>query len=541
VRKVRLNILVGGKAGQGIDAMASIISDALSEKGFYVFNYRDYPSLIRGGQNFNVLSLSDQRLGSYDSKLDYLITLDQQTVEDHQARLKEDGLLLESKDFDIDSQYEKVENVFMCGVLFKKLGLDLSILKEELKDKFAGKKFLPLDLKAAEAGYGQVESQLDLDLPDNEGLATMTGSEGIAEGAIDAGIDIYFAYPMTPATPVLHLLAGKQEEEDFLVFQPENELGVVNAGLGSAHTGAKTMVGSSGGGYDLMQEAMSMQGIAEIPLVVYLSQRPGPGSGVPTYTSQGDLDIAVKGGHGEYPRVTIAPGDARECERKTNEAFYFAEKFRALSVLLGDKHVAESEYTFHESTRPEVLEVERNIVEDKGGVFNNYQLAKDGNSPRSVSELTTVKSSSYEHNERGITTEDKEEVKNMQDKRLRKAETIKQEMKKFTTYKVHGDEQADTVVVGWGSTKGAINDAVKDLDACFLQILYLRPFPMEVKEILEQADNVILVENNATGLLGNLIAENTGYLIPEDNKILRYDGRPFAADKLKQKISKRLN
>ncbi|MFB6088273.1 MAG: pyruvate ferredoxin oxidoreductase, partial [Candidatus Aenigmatarchaeota archaeon] len=421
---------------------------------------------------------------------------------------------------------------------YKTIGLPINRLKKEMKEKFEGKEYLELDLEAGEKGYNEVEKEVGLGESNNDNLKTSTGSEGIAEGALDSGIDCYFAYPMTPATPILHILAGKQFDENMLVFQPENELGAINMGLGAAHAGAKAMVGTSGGGYDLMQESMSMQGIAEIPIVVYLAQRPGPGSGVPTYSTQGDLDIAVKGGHGEYPRVTVAPGDAKESRRLANEAFYFAEKFRILSVLLGDKHVAESEYAFEEFE--DTLEVKRNIEDQEGGEFKNYKITDNGNSPRSVSGLTTVKSSSYEHDEMGITTEEIEMVNEMNDKRLRKTELLKEEVGKFEMYKVHGNENSDITVVGWGSTKGAILDAIENLDVKFLQILYLRPFPEEVGKILEESRKLILVENNSSGLLGNLIAEKTGVTIPEDNKILRYDGRPFESDTLRENIEEKM-
>lgn len=535
---MKMNILIGGKAGQGIDAAANIISGALSKEGFYVFNYRDYPSLIRGGQNFNIVTISDEPVRSYESGLDIMIALDEQTIKDHKEKLKDDGALLNSKDFEIDSDFSPVVNVFMLGAMFKKFGLDLGILNEKLKEEFAGKKFLELDLKASSAGYEQAESEWGVEIPENEDLKVMTGSEGIGIGAIESGLDTYFAYPMTPATPVLHYLAGRQKEENYLVFQPENELAAINAGLGAAHTGAKAMVGSSGGGYDLMQESMSMQGIAEIPLVVYLAQRPGPGSGVPTYTTQGDLDIAVKGGHGEYPRVTVAPGDAVESVELTNQAFYFAEKYRALSILLGDKHVGESQFTYTEE--PEIREVRRNIAGQQGGEFDNYEITEDGNSPRSVSGKTIVKSSSYEHDEYGVTIENSQEVTDMTDKRLRKGKEIEEEVRNFSMYKVHGNEDSDTVILGWGSTKGAILDAIKDLNVKFVQILYLRPFPTEIKEELESSEKVLLVENNATGLLGNLVAEQTGFMISDDDKILKYDGRPFESDKLENQIERRL-
>lgn len=536
---MRLNVLFGGKAGQGIDSMSFIISESLVKEGFYVFNYRDYRSLIEGGHCFNVLSISDEKVDSHESELNCIVALDEDTVEKHKDDLKDDGILLKEDDFSIPEEFKSISNAFMAGVLFKTLGLHKNILKNRIKEKFSGKEFLEKDLEAVEAGYEEGEEMMSLKRPDGEGLKIMTGSHAIARGAVESGMDVYFGYPMTPMTPVLHELAGMQTEENILVFQPENELAVVNAGLGAAHTGAKTMVGSSGGGYDLMQEGMSKQGITEIPLVVYLSQRPGPSSGIPTYMEQADLDIAAKGSHGEFPRVTIAPGDARECIRKTNEAFYFAEKFRALSVILGDKHVGESGYTFEEE--PETVEVERNIEPDEGGFFDNYKLSGNGNSPRSIPQKTIAKSTSYIHDERGVATDDPGEAVNKSyDKLKRKEETIEEEVRDFEMYKVYGDGESENLVIGWGSTKGAIKDAIEGLPVKFIQILYLRPFPTEIEEELEDAENIMLVENNATGLLGNLIREKTTYPISEENKILKYNGRPFLSDELREKMKRRL-
>ncbi|MFB6217319.1 MAG: hypothetical protein ABEJ72_10225, partial [Candidatus Aenigmatarchaeota archaeon] len=222
----------------------------------------------------------------------------------------------------------------------------------------------------------------------------------------------------------------------------------------------------------------------------------------------------------------------------TNQSLDFSENFRVLSVLLGDKHVAESEFTVE--NEPETVEVGRNITEGEDKRFKNYRFTEDGNSPRSVPGLSVVKSSSYEHDEYGVTIEDKETAEKLYNKRSRKRETIKEEARNFDMYKIHGKEDSDLVVVGWGSTKGAITDATKEMDVKFLQIFYLEPFPEQVEEILEDASKVILVENNSTGLLGKLIREKTGYKIKEENKILKYNARPFRSDELKQKIKERV-
>ncbi|MFP4115983.1 MAG: 2-oxoacid:acceptor oxidoreductase family protein [Candidatus Aenigmatarchaeota archaeon] len=532
---MQLDIVFGGDQGQGIDKVASMAGDLFSDMGYYIFKYRDYGSLIKGGHSFDVLSVSDEPIASHSYALDGILALDDKTVEKHKDRLKDDGFIINAKEIGTESEYGISFNMLLLGAVAKTMGVSKDKLQKVIERTFEGKEeVVDKNIQAADEAYSHAEKVRDIEDREDK-IEVMSGSQGIAEGAVRSGIDVYLAYPMTPATPVLHLLAGRQREDDIAVLQPENELSVVNAGLGAAHTGAKTMVGSSGGGYDLMQEAMSMQGISEIPLVVYLSQRAGAGSGIPTYTAQGDLEIAVHGSHGEAPRVVIAPGDAVESVEATNQAFYFAENFRALSILLGDKHVAESDFSMDEDM--DIVDVGRNIDQsERGGEYRNYKVTEDGNSPRSVPGLNVTKSTSYEHDEYGITIEDEETINAMTDKRKRKGEKIRERAKEFTQHKVHGDEDSDTVVVGWGSTKGAIKDAISGMGIKFLQIIYLEPFPEEVTDILEDAERTVLVENNSTGLLGDLITENTGHVI--DKKILKYDGRPFHRDKLREKIKK---
>jgi len=275
-------------------------------------------------------------------------------------------------------------------------------------------------------------------------------------------------------------------------------------------TGAKVMVGTSGGGFDLMTEAISLVGMAEVPLVIYLSQRPGPATGVATYTAQGDLHIARHAGHGEFPRVVFAPGDPRECEELVSQAFYFSQIFGIPSIILGDKHLAESFYTLIQKPK---IERSRKL----GGM---------------------MRYNSYEKDSVGSATENPEIInKNVED-RMRKSKEIKKRAESFKQFKVHGKHNSKNVIVSWGSTKGAILDSIADLDAAFIQVLHIEPFPDFKKEL--EGKNLILVENNSTGLLGDVIAEKFGVFIDDKNKILRYDGRPFLHDELKKEIEGRL-
>src|SRR3989344_1880263 len=256
--------------------------------------------------------------------------------------------------------------------------------------------------------------------------------------------------------------------------------------LGASFAGAKVMIASSGGGYDLMTEAMSFQGMSEIPLTVYLGSRGGPSTGLPTYTMQPDLDLALRSGHGEFPRVVIAPGNPKETLEKTNEAIYLSQKFGVLSILLSDKHLAECEFSFSgKINKPLNISINRNLPGGK----------------------EVVKASGYEHDEHGLTTEDAELTKKNAEKRVEKYNKIKQECKKFEMIKIHGKKDSKNLIIGWGSTRGAILDAINGLDLKFLQVLYMKPLSDRIKPEIEKAKKVILIEQNVTGQLGRLIRE----------------------------------
>ncbi|MFA5020380.1 MAG: 2-oxoacid:acceptor oxidoreductase family protein [Candidatus Pacearchaeota archaeon] len=507
---MRLTILIGGKAGQGINKLSEIVSKVMSDYGYFTFNYRDYPSLIRGGHNFNVLSISDKRIGSIESKIDIIVALDKKTVEMHKKELKKSGIILSCEEFcDLGLN----ANIALAGALIKILGVDKKFLIAEVK-----KQFNSLEAsEAAEKGYDSEKEKFNLKKSQNK-LMILTGNQGISQGAINSKLDLYFSYPMTPATGVMHELASNQIKNNLLVFQPESEISAVNAALGASFTGSRVMVGTSGGGFDLMTEALSFQGISEIPLTVYLASRPGPGTGVPTYTCQSDLDVALRAGHGEFPRVVIAPGDPIECIEKTNEALYLAEKFKTLSIILSDKHLAEGEFSTN-SKPNKILDVKIN---------------------RAIPGKTIVRASSYEHDEYGNTKEDAETAKIGADNRIKKYRQIKKEVENFEMIKIFGNKNSKNLIIGWGSTKTVVLDAIEGLDCKFLQVLYLKPISDEIRKEIEKSKNVLLVEQNSTGQLGRLIREKTGIKIEEKNRILKYDSRPFYSDELNLEIAKRL-
>jgi 2-oxoglutarate ferredoxin oxidoreductase subunit alpha len=345
----------------------------------------------------------------------------------------------------------------------------------------------------------------------------LTGSSAVAIGAVKSGLNFYVSYPMTPSTGVLSELANKQTD-DLMVLQGQSEIGCASMALGASFAGKISMTGTSGGGFDLMSESLSMQGQSGIPLCVYLASRPGPATGVPTYTAQSDLDIALRAGHGEFPRFVVAPGDANEAVKLANEALYLTYKHNTLGIILADKHLAESGFSFD----PEKIK---------------FLKAKQN---RDLPDKKIVKASSYEQNKAGNTTENARLIKKSFDDRMRKYKMLKKDIEKnFEGVKFYGRKESKNLIIGWGSTKGAIVDGMVDLDAKFMQVVYVKPLSKKVRKEMLKSKKIILVENNQTGQLGRLLREATGISIKEKNRILKYDGRALCSDELRNELKKR--
>ena len=497
---MRYNILCGGPAGQGPNFIANLISKGLFEKGFYVFSSREYESRIRGGHNYNIITFSDSPLYSNSIMIDILISLDDVSETIHKPNLKKDSIIIKG---------EK-SNVFAAGSAFKILGINFSILESELKSKSN------YDENIIEAKKGYSAENRNFALPPAKKAKNVylwTGNDGISFGASSSGLDFYYAYPMTPSTGVLFKLAQEEHSSKYVTVQLEGEIAVINAAIGSAITGKKAMIGTSGGGFDLMTEAFSLAGGAGVPLVVYLAQRPGPATGAATYTSQGDLNMARHAGHGEFVRVVSAPGDPKECANLTSQSFYLSQKYKIPAIILGDKHLADSSYTLTE--KPSIMKSPINIK-------------------------WPARFTSYEADENKIANSSEENIIRSVQKRKDKYLKLAKEVESMRSYAIYGKKDSKNLVVGWGSTKGAILDSIKGLDYKFIQIIYLEPFSKKIKEELKKSKNIILIENNASSPLSSLIAEKTGIFIEDKNKILKYDGRPFLYESILPEIKKRL-
>jgi 2-oxoglutarate ferredoxin oxidoreductase subunit alpha len=520
---MKKTIIFAGEAGQGIDRTAVIFGKIAASLGYSVFIYRDYSSLIRGGHNFSIVTFSRNVVRSHDIKTDVLIALDQKSVVLHKDSLNKNGVVFSAEDAKTKGDNKHAVNNVLLGMLANHFSLPketgIRILKKEFREKSAEAE------KAYIVGYSKNIPKSDLKSEKSQKpLELSDGNRTVALGAIEAGVKAAFYYPMTPATGVFAKLEEIKEEKKIIVEQMEDEIAAANATLGAGYAGTLAMTGSSGGGLALMSEAVSFAGMAELPVVFYAAQRMGPSTGVPTYTSQGDLKFVLNIGPGEFPRLVLVPGDAEEAYEATRRAFYFATKYRMPVFIISDKHIAES-YSTHDvlkSRLPKIKPLSKKAPKN----YKSYLLTENGVSPAILPGGSQVfRATSYEHDEYGHTTEDGKLIKEMNDKRLRKATSLQKELSEFSGIALYG--KGAKQIIFSGSPKGAVLDALPKIkDHGAIQINRLEPFPK--KELIEALGNkpFYTVENNSTGQLAALIKEATG--LQAKKSLLRYDGRPFS-------------
>jgi 2-oxoglutarate/2-oxoacid ferredoxin oxidoreductase subunit alpha len=552
-------VMIGGAAGDGVREAGGTLGQLLTKVGYEVFSNFDYPSLIRGGHNAIRVSFSRDKITGDYANLDTLIALNEETVKLHMAELGETGVVFADRFEDDDkaklgaravelpmSAFAKIlnappitRNSAALGATCYLLDLPLETILERLREIFKEKGY-EANISLAKMGYEFLE-KLNFKHPkqlqpekSSENREFVDGNTAFARGLAAAGLNFYIAYPMTPSSSILTYLAKNQETFGIKVIQPENELAVINMALGMTYAGKRTAVGTAGGGFALMQEAFSLAGMAELPLVVALSQRQAPATGSPTHTAQGDLQFAMHAGHGEFPRVVLAPGDPAEAFELGGAALSLAWKYQIPVIVLLDKQLSENASTNVLPADKAKIETGE-ILGNADGNYRRYAITESGVSPMAFPGTpgAIVKVDSYEHDEGGITTEEPKIVKAMGDKRFAKSKGIKEEMRRSDAVKIYGDSASKNVVVFWGSTKGTVLEAAKHLDkpAKLVQIVWLVPFDREkIAEALKDAEKIVDVEANRLGQLASLIREKTGIEIRD--KILRYDSLPFDAVEL---------
>lgn len=563
----RFVIKVAGESGSGINSVGEILAKALKNTGMFVFGYREYPSLIMGGYACYQLDVSDTKINSSSSECDVLVSFSRMSLHAYLNTVREGGSVIHSviqvrftpeeeqiiaqrkltvvyipaREMAITVGGNKImENTIMLGAIWQVLNLDIEELKAMITEQFAHKPdVIPGNLKCLEAGYvyeltGVSHSELGLRKTEHfTDDLLLTGNHAIALGAVVGGVRAYYAYPMTPSSSILSYLADIAHETGMLVKQIEDEISVANMAIGSMFAGARTLIGTAGGGFDLMTETVSLSGITETPFMCVIAQRPGPATGLPTWTSSSDLNIAVYAGHGEYTRLVLAASDIESCFTLTQVGLNLAEKYQIPVLLLTEKQIAESIYQVDKL--PEPIPIERHLLSaeeaQKMKPEDRFSITDSGVSPRWLpgQSEAVYTANSDEHLPDGTLTEEADTAWASYNKRIRKEIALLAELPEPVVY---GDANPDISFVGWGSVKNTMLDVLAclseftDKKISYLHYEYVYPIKTEVlKEYAKNAKQLVLIENNATGQLGQILTAKTE--IPFWEKLLKCDGRPF--------------
>ncbi|MBA2124230.1 hypothetical protein B9J78_04760 [bacterium Unc6] len=557
-------ITITGEAGQGMQTIGMVLCGLFKNTGCHIFANQDYMSRIRGGNNFFQIRISNTPAYTLRQKFDIVVALDKNSVEIHKHKLAKNGIIIADKKqfkilqddifdvpfYDIAKKYgsEIFINSVACGVVLSITGIDFKILEDSLKQAFSDKttQIIENNIASAKQGYDFTTQEYKQDTykivccrPTKKFL--MNGNDAIALGAIKAGCKFYTAYPMTPSTSIMNVIAHFAKNYNIVIEQAEDEIAAINMAIGASFAGVRSMSGTSGGGLALMVEGVSLSGMTETPVVIVDAQRPAPATGFPTRTEQADLNFVLHSGHGEFARAIFTPGTIEQAFYLTIKAFDIAEKYQIPVFIMTDQHLADSYRDV--ILDPNSMITKRHIIgkDESEGVnsYKRYTLTENGISPRAIPSWIkgVIYVDSDEHTEEGHITEDAEIRNRMVEKRFyKKMKGLMQEVQSPETY----NEDAEIILVGFGSTYGVLKEACenfKEKSLGFLHLSQVWPFPSSgVISVLMKAKTIVNVENNAGSQLGNLLFSQTG--IKPDASILKFDGRPFDVDYLMEKLEK---
>ncbi|UKL14201.1 2-oxoacid:acceptor oxidoreductase subunit alpha [Dissulfurimicrobium hydrothermale] len=554
------NILIGGEAGQGLVTIGELLSRAMVRSGCYILVTQGYQSRIRGGHNtFSIRAGADLPLAPQD-ELDVLVALDPETLDLHRKDLKKDGLIIASGSVGVDADgavlvprdmvLSGFENTAVLGVLAFLIGIESALFEGLIRDTLGKKHPEALDenlaafKKAYEWAKTNTSRRMDVSKTcktDRSGRSVMlNGNQAIALGAMSAGAKFCAFYPMTPSTSVPLTLIANADAMDLVVEQAEDEIAAINMAIGASFCGAPSMVATSGGGFALMTEGISLAGMTETPVVIVVAQRPGPATGLPTRTEQADLEFVLHAGHGEFARAIFAPGSIEACFHLTHRAFHLAEASQGPVFILTDQFLADS----YRAVEPFNLEGLAPVragarVSDIEAPYRRYLITESGVSPRLLPGFSRhlVVADSDEHTEDGHLTEDLSVREAMVKKRFRKWTVV---LKEVEPPEYHGPEAPETILLTWGSSRGAGLEAGKRLrqgGESVGNLHFDQVWPLAQDQFLgrlSSAKRVVSIEGNATGQFARLIRRETGFDIKD--RVLRYDGLPFTADYILERL-----
>ncbi|MDF1616742.1 2-oxoacid:acceptor oxidoreductase subunit alpha [Petrocella sp. FN5] len=553
--KQELSIVLSGEAGQGLQTLEDFLVKAIS-KSYYVFATQEVMSRVRGGNNTLEIRISNNPVAAYRSHIDFLYLLNNHSFYRVTKRVSDDAKIFGEEDFLSDEERDQLVGTFvpftlndyakkagsvlfgntvLFGHIAGMLALDQDHCHALINERFSHKKDKILDgnIKAFKTGYelGQAyQEHHDLQTREDEPLMVLSGNEALGIGALGGGCNFISAYPMSPGTGLLTYLAGKSNDFGIFVEQAEDEIAALNMNIGAWYAGARALTTTSGGGFALMEEAVSLSGITETPCVAHIAQRPGPGTGLPTRTAQEDLNLAVYAGHGEFPRIIYAPGHMKDAVELAQKAFYFADKYQVPTFLLTDQFLVDSKFQM----APFELDakyLESSIVKSTED-YKRYTITEDGLSPRSIPGYGDglVKCDSDEHTEEGTITESFDVRIQMNEKRLSKKDLL---MADYQYPELIGPESYKKLIVGWGSTYGVLKEYVDQYGDGETAYLYIKqPFPLhqDIKKYFDQADTIINVENNASAQFSKILLLELGVTVNQN--LLKYNGEPFSIEEV---------
>ena len=565
---------IAGEAGQGLNVSALNLAKTFTRKGFHAFLLTENPNSIKLEHTWCSLRVGTRPVTSQAGQIDVLVALSYAALLRRQAEVTDGGFIIcdeNTVNSDDDKQRpginylvvplsgmakelkapDLMRNTIALGAFLALIDHNPDGLKEILRGIFIrkGEAVVSQNVAALDAGFDFVRKNygnfIRKRLPEENGPARLflNGNEAVSLGAIKAGCKLLAAYPMTPASPILHYIASKEREYNIVVKHTEDEIAAMNMALGANFAGVRAMTCTSGGGFALMVEALGMSGQSETPVVIVVGQRPGPSTGQPSHTGQGELKFLLSASQGEFPRIVIAPGDAAEAFRETFNAFNLAERFQVPVLILTDKYLGES-YTDWPGLKHDGLKVDRGKLLTETQLsseaeYLRYRFTADGISPRAVpSQKNGLHvATSYEHDESGWYQEDPAGVKKMHDKRFAKTPFILKEMR---PPEIYGPEEAEITLLAWGSTKGPALEALAQLAdagirANLIHLTYLWPLPAEeVTGMIKKARKTMMIEGNYTGQMAQVIRQETGLKI--DFVFSKYDGQPFSPSEISRKV-----
>lgn len=565
-KKDEVSVVLCGEAGQGIQTVEQILARCLKLSGFHVFATKEYMSRVRGGSNSTEIRISSKRVSAYLDRIDILIPFHQGAIKHVEKRITPETIVLgdkeiiskdsplEVKEF-IDVPFSKIAsdiggriyvNIIAAGVILGTVGVEQHLLTNFIREFFSKKSedVIKRNIEAIKKGYevgtqilnsGKIEFTIRSS-PRIKDENLLNGAEAVGLGALAGGCKFLSSYPMSPSTGVMVFLSQRMDDFDIVVEQAEDEISAINMAIGASYGGARSMVTTSGGGFALMIEGVSLAGMLEIPVVIHLGQRPGPATGLPTRTEQADLELALYSGHGEFPRIILAPGNLKDAFFLTQKAFNLADKYQIPVFVLTDQYLIDSLMNLPLLDISDTRD-ENHVVKTHKG-YKRYELTEDGISPRGIPGFGEglVGVDSDEHDEEAHITEDLVLRKKMVDKRLKKLDSIKKEI---VPPELVGSSNYKVLITGWGSTYNVVREALQELgreDISFLHFKQVYPLYEGTGDYLQKAQKNIIIENNATSQFGKLIKLYTGVDI--EAKILKYNGLAFSVEEVAAEIKK---